>query len=93
VVFVSPTALAVAGTATVRGKAALGEYWAHAVSRIDSLRFTIERVMWDATTRELAIVYVAQINGQSKRVSENLTFGLDGLIESAEVFHGVGVAP
>jgi ketosteroid isomerase-like protein len=91
-VFVSPTALAVVGTATVRGKAALREYWTLAMSRIDSLRFTIDRVMWDATTRELAIIYVADINGQSKRVSENLRFGVDGLIESAEVFHGVGVS-
>jgi ketosteroid isomerase-like protein len=87
--FTSPTALAVAGTATVRGKAALRAYWAAAMSRIGALRFDIDRVVWDAASRELAIVYVADIDGRAKRVSENLTFGDADLIVSAEVFHGV----
>lgn len=89
VIFVSPTALAVVGTATVRGKAALRSYWTNAMSRIDSLRFTIDRVVWDAATRELAIIYVSDINGAHKHVSENLKFGEGGLVISAEVFHGV----
>jgi ketosteroid isomerase-like protein len=87
--FTSPTALAVVGTATVRGKAALRAYWAQAISRIGSLRFTLDRVVWDAATRELAIVYVSDVDGRAKRVSENLTFGADGLVLTAEVFHGV----
>jgi len=89
VAFTSPTALAVVGAATVRGKAALRAYWTSAMSRISSLRFTIDRVVWDAASRELAIVYVADIDGRAKRVSENLTFAEDGLVMSAEVFHGV----
>ena len=89
ITFVSPTALAVVGTATVRGKAALRAYWNNAMGRIDSLRFTIDRVVWDAPARELAIVYVSDIDGAAKRVSENLKFGEDGLVISAEVFHGV----
>ncbi|HEY6124563.1 MAG TPA: nuclear transport factor 2 family protein [Steroidobacteraceae bacterium] len=87
--FVSPTALAVTGTATVRGKRALRAYWNSALSGIHSLRFTVDRVMWDASTRELAIIYVSHIDGRAKRVSENLTFGEGGLVVSAEVFHGV----
>jgi ketosteroid isomerase-like protein len=89
VVFVSPTALAVVGTATVRGKAALRDYWNSAMNRIGTLKFTLDRVAWDASTRELAIIYMAEIDGRGKRVSENLTFGAAGLITSAEVFHGV----
>jgi ketosteroid isomerase-like protein len=88
VAFTSPTALAVVATATVRGKSALRAYWTQAMSGIRSLRFTLDRVVWDASIRELAIVYVADIDGRKKRVSENLTFGADGLIVSAEVFHG-----
>jgi hypothetical protein len=45
--------------------------------------------LWDAGTRELAIIYVAEIDGRGKRVSENLIFGTDGVVNSAEVFHGV----
>ncbi|HYJ39553.1 MAG TPA: nuclear transport factor 2 family protein [Steroidobacteraceae bacterium] len=89
VTFVSPTALAVVGTATVRGKAALRAYWNQAMERIGALRFTLDRVVWDATARELAIVYLSDIDGRARRVSENLTLGADGLVVRAEVFHGV----
>jgi len=86
--FTSPTALAVVGTASVRGKTALRAYWSQAMSRISTLKFTLDRVVWDAATRELAIVYVSDIDGRARRVSENLTFGDHGLVVSAEVFHG-----
>lgn len=89
VTFTSPTALAVVGVATVRGKDALRAYWNKALAKIGSLRFAIDRVSWDAATRELAIIYVSSIDGRTKRVSENLTFGSHGLVVSAEVFHGV----
>src|SRR5512144_2986239 len=64
--FTSPTALAVVGTATVRGKAALRAYWTQALSRIGTLRFTLDRVLWDAATRELAIVYSSDTDGRVK---------------------------
>jgi len=89
VTFTSPTALAVAGTGTVRGKEALRNYWNAALSRVDSLRFTVDRVVWDPGTRELAIIYASAINGRTRRVSENLIFGPDGLVVRADVFHGV----
>ena len=86
--FTSPTALAVVGVATVRGKQALREYWNTALARISSLRFAVERVSWDPGSRELAIIYVSD-TGRKKRVSENLVFGANGLVVRAEVFHGV----
>jgi ketosteroid isomerase-like protein len=89
VVFTSPTALAVVGTATVRGKQALRDYWTIAMGRITALRFTVDRALWDSQARELAIVYVADIEGKSRRVSENLVFDEAGLVVAAEVFHGV----
>jgi ketosteroid isomerase-like protein len=89
VVFTSPTALAVMGTPTVRGKEALRAYWTAAMGRIGSLHFTVDRVLWDAARRELAIVYTSAVDGTSKRVSENLTFDDDGRVVAAEVFHGV----
>lgn len=91
VVFTSPTALAVTGSPVVRGKAALRAYWQAALSRIDSLRFTVERVLWDPAARELAIIYVADIQGARKKVSENLLFDARGLVSCAEVFHGSAV--
>jgi ketosteroid isomerase-like protein len=89
VVFTSPTALAVVGTPVIRGKDALRAYWNKAMSCIESLRFTVHRALWDASFNELAIIYTAEINGRSKRVSENLTFDADDKVIAAEVFHGV----
>ena len=92
VVFTSPTALAVMGTPTVRGKQALRAYWATALSRLTSLRFTVDRVLWDAQTRELAILYTSETDGKARRVSENLVFDAAGQVVAAEVFHGVAPA-
>ena len=89
VVFTSPTALAVVGSPTVRGKDALRSYWTAALERVGTVRFTVDRVLWDPVRRELAIVYTSEIAGATKRVSENLRFGEDGRVVAAEVFHGV----
>jgi ketosteroid isomerase-like protein len=89
VVFTSPSALAVVGVPAVRGKAALRDYWNKALARVTSIRFRVDRVLWDEATRELAIVYREEINGRTKRVSENLRFDAQGRVVSAEVFHGV----
>jgi SnoaL-like domain len=89
VVFTSPTALALLGSATVRGKEALRAYWASALGRIGSLHFTVDRVLWDPVRRELGIIYTSEIDDNTRRVSENLTFDESGQVVSAEVFHGV----
>jgi hypothetical protein len=89
IVFVSPTALAVVGTPAVRGKEALRAYWAAALARINSIHFTVDHVLWDSARRELAIIYLADIDGKGRRVSENLTFNAEGNVVAAEVFHGV----
>jgi ketosteroid isomerase-like protein len=92
VVFISPTALALLGDGTVRGKAALRAYWAAALSRIASLHFAVDRVIWDPRRRELAIIYTSTIDGKTKRVSENLRFNRTGQVSAGEVFHGVTAA-
>src|SRR5262245_17216277 len=91
VVFTSPTALAVVGSPVVRGKDALRAYWNTAMARIGSLRFALDHVLWDPSRRELAIIYTADIDGKTRRVSENLTFDASGHVVAAEVFHGVTV--
>jgi ketosteroid isomerase-like protein len=87
--FTSPKALAVMGTATVRGKGSLREYWTKALARLASLRFTVDRVVWDPDSRELAIIYTSETDGKTRRVSENLRFNAAAQVVVAEVFHGV----
>ena len=89
VVFTSPTTLAVTGSPTVHGKQALRAYWTSALTRISSLSFTLDYTLWDPARRQLAIIYTSEINGQTKRVSENLRFNEQGHVVAGEVFHGV----
>jgi len=89
VVFTSPTTLAVTGSPSVGGKEALRAYWTAALTRIDSLAFTLDYTLWDPARRQLAIIYTAAINGQTRRVSENLRFDEHDQVVAGEVFHGV----
>ncbi len=87
--FTSPRALEVVGAPTVVGKAALRSYWTKALGQVQSLRFTLERVLWDPELRELAIVYSREIDGRRGRASENHRFDAAGRVVGAEVFYGV----
>ena len=89
IIFASPTALVVTGSPVVYGKEALRSYWTAALARTGSIRFSVIRVLWDPARRELAIIYLAEIDGRSGTVSENLIFDDAGLVATAEVFHGV----
>src|SRR5262249_7085811 len=90
VAFTSPTAAAVVGVPTVSGKEALRDYWNKAVARVGSLRFIVDRVLWDEASGELAIIYIADIGGRKRRVSEKPTLGADGRVVSGGGVHGVG---
>ncbi len=91
--FASPTALVTVGVATVHGKQELRSYWQAALARVTSLRFTLDRALWDPETRELAILYVSDVNGAQKWVSENFRFGPNGKVSAVQVFHGVPRQP
>lgn len=88
IVFTSPRALQVVGSPTVRGKSSLRAYWTASLQAVTSLRFVLDRVVWDHESRELAIIYISELDGETKRVSENLRFGEHGSVIAAEVFHG-----
>lgn len=59
VVFTSPRAKAIVGSARIEGKSRLREYWTRAVSRIQTIRFTLDYVISDGD--QMGIVYVAEI--------------------------------
>jgi ketosteroid isomerase-like protein len=86
--FTSPTALEVMGHATVVGKDALRAYWEKAMSRVNELHFTLDRVLWDEATRELALVYTRVVNGTAKRAVETFVFDASGQVTATDVFHG-----
>jgi steroid delta-isomerase len=90
-VFVSPKAAVIAGAAELRGKPALREYWMKAKERIRTIRFTLDYHAWDADTRTLSIVYVAELDGDRKRALEILRFDADGLVRAGEAFYGAAL--
>jgi len=65
------------------------EYWRLALSRIETLRFAVQRVIWDPATIELAILYDREVNGVRDRAAEILWFAPSELVIRGEVFYGV----
>ena len=87
--FSSPAAGRVVGNPTVTGKAALRSYWLAALERIEDLRFTLDRALWDDERNELAIVYYREVNGQRDKACELLMFDTSGQVTQGEAMYGV----
>jgi|SRR5690349_3916175 hypothetical protein len=92
-IFTSPTALEVTGHPTVVGKVALRAYWQKALTQITDLHFTLDRVLWDASTHELGVVYTRVVNGVTKRAVETFFFNSSGGVTTTDVFVGPLPAP
>jgi ketosteroid isomerase-like protein len=90
-VFVSPKAALIAGSAELRGKAALRDYWMKARERIQSIRFTLDYHAWDADTRTLTIAYVAELDQDRKRAVEILRFDGEGRVRAGEALYGAAL--
>ena len=90
-VFTSPKAAAIAGRATLEGKAALRAYWQAALARIATLHFRLERALWDESASTLTVVYDAMLNGTRSRAIEIMRFNKSGMIEEGEAFYGATV--
>ena len=86
--FESPMAEAVAGSALVEGKATLQRYLTLTLTRFRTLHFELERIIWDPELKDLAIVYVAEIDGQRKRGCELVTFDDAGQVMRGESCFG-----
>lgn len=89
VTFSSPTALAVVGSPTIRGKDELRRYWTAALARLESLEFRVVRVLWDQAHAEMSIVYDRTVNGRHERAVEMLGFDREHRVVCGEVLYGV----
>lgn len=87
VVFTSPRAQAIVGSARIEGKTRLREYWTRAITKIQTLHFELDSVI--AENDRIAILYTSEISGTRMRCVEFLTFGSDGLIREGEAMHGI----
>jgi ketosteroid isomerase-like protein len=87
VVFTSSRAKAILGSPRLEGKSRLSEYWTTAISRIQTIRFTLDYLIREGD--RMAIIYIAEIDGNRLRAVEFLVFGKDGLVHEGEAMYGV----
>lgn len=80
--FRSAKAVATVGTGVVRGKAALRDYWARALSRQPDLRFSVTGVY---TGHEMLVITYTNQAGRS--AAETLLFDDSGLAVEASACH------
>jgi len=73
-VFESPIAQSLLGRSRLKGKSELGSYWKVALSRIQSLEFTLEDFVWDASRRTLVVVYTSLVDGRTTSCTEIMQF-------------------
>ena len=88
VVVVTPKAEAIIGRPEVRGKSELRRTWTSISAGIDHLIYTYDGAFWDPLQRVLTMLYVATIDGVSRRAAEVLAFDADDLIERGEALYG-----
>jgi ketosteroid isomerase-like protein len=86
--FVSPVAREFVGEATLKGKERIRVYWRTALDRIPTLHFTLDHATWDATQRELTVIYIAERAGRRRRACEIMTFDAAGRQVRGEAFYG-----
>ncbi|MGH1572438.1 nuclear transport factor 2 family protein [Methylobacterium sp. P31] len=86
--FVSPIAHEVVGEAVLKGKEMIRAYWCTALDRIPTLHFTLDHATWDATQRELTVIYIAERAGRRQRACEIMTFDAAGRQIRGEAFYG-----
>ena len=87
VVFTSPRAKAIVGSAKLEGKSRLREYWNSALKRIQTMHFTLAYAISGGD--RLGIVYISEINGTKMRSVEFLRFDSDGVVCEGEAMHGI----
>ncbi len=86
--FISPKAEDIIGRGELRGKDELRHYWTSISAKIGSLVFTQDQAYWDPLQRTLTMLYIATIDGVSRRATEIVTFNADGKIERGEALYG-----
>jgi catechol 2,3-dioxygenase-like lactoylglutathione lyase family enzyme/ketosteroid isomerase-like protein len=84
--FRSPVAVKTTGSAEIVGIDALRDYWMRALDGIETLQFTLLEVICDEAGQSMAVVYLAEMNGDITRACELFRF-IDGRKISGEALY------
>lgn len=88
ILFRSPLAAGLSGSAEILGKAALRAYWSMALSTHGTPRFTVERVLWDEADRTMLVLYTHRRDDRMLRACELMRFDAHGRQVCGEAFYG-----
>ena len=66
-------------------------YWRTASSKIEVLEFRLDRIVWDGDSRELVVLYEANLNGARSRACELMRFDGSGRQLSGEALYGAAI--
>ena len=89
--FSSPIAQKMTGRAVLRGKQEIRNYWQSGLERLSTLQFRLDHAAWDASKRELNVVYEANLNGDRKRACEIMRFDALGKQIHGEALYGAPI--
>jgi ketosteroid isomerase-like protein len=87
--FESPIAQSVVGRGRLKGVAELRSYWETALSRIQSLKFTLDDLCWDASRRTLVVIYTSLADGRTASCVEVMSFDDLGRQLAGRAYYGV----
>jgi hypothetical protein len=86
--FCSPLAAQITGSAVLRGKRAVAEYWRSALAQVSNLRFELKAAYWDPEVRAVTIVYRRERGNDVRITAEIIWLNDDGLGVHGTALHG-----
>jgi ketosteroid isomerase-like protein len=93
VVMRSPTSELLVGSTVVRGRKALAEYWKRAMAQVRTLKFTLERSVWEPERRVLVIAYESHVNERHRFACELFVFDEEYRVVETAAYLSGGVPP
>lgn len=86
--FESPLAAELTGSPTIRGKAAVADYWGAALGQVSHLRFELQNVYWDPEQRVVTILYRRERGLDVRTATEIVRLDDAGLGVTGIALHG-----
>ena len=86
--FCSPLAAQITGSAVLRGKLAVAEYWRSALAQASYIHFELTAAYWDPEERTVTIVYRRERGSDVRLAAEIIRLNDDGLGVHGSALHG-----
>ena len=86
--FSSPLAAQITGSAVLRGKSAVADYWGRALAQAGRLHFELKEAFWDPEARTVIILYRRERGADVRSAAEIIRLNDEGLGVRGIALHG-----